>query len=210
MMASIAVLTMVFGNLIALQQHNIKRLLAYSSIGQVGYMLMAITTISDASASALLVHVAGYLITNLAVFMAVIAFYNRTGKEEIDDFGGLAETNPYLALVITVGMFSLGGMPLLAGFVTKFILWQAAAQEGFLWLATVAVIMSTVSLYYYLIVIRNMYLREPAEGEAGRWRLSTAGYAATGALTLGVFIIGIYPAQLFAVADRAVAVLALG
>ena len=210
MMATIAVATMLGGNLIALQQTNIKRLLAYSSIGQVGYMLMAITTISDASASALLVHVAGYLFTNLAVFSAVIAFHNRTGHEEISEFRGLAETNPYLAMVLTAGMFSLAGMPLVAGFVTKFILFQAAAQEGFLWLAAVAVIASTISLYYYLIVIRNMYLREPAEGESERWRLSPAGYAATGLLSLGVLVIGLYPAQLFYVADRAVAVLALG
>ena len=208
MMASVAVLTMVFGNLIALQQTNIKRLLAYSSIGQVGYMLMAITTISDASASALLVHLGGYLLTNLAVFTAVIAFYNRTGREEIVEFRGLAETQPYLAMVLAIGMFSLSGMPLFAGFVTKFILFQAAAQEGFLWLATVAVIMSTISLYYYLIVIRNMYLGEPDAG-AGRWRLSPAGYVATGALTAGVLVVGLYAQPLFTVADRAVAVLAL-
>ena len=208
-LATLAVSSMVVGNLIALQQTNIKRLLAYSSIGQVGFMLMAITTISDASASALLLHIVGYLVTNLAVFMAVIAFYNRTGKEGIADFRGLAETQPYLAVVLTAGMFSLGGMPLLAGFVTKFILFQAAAQEGFLWLATLAVVMSTVSLYYYLIVIRNMYLREPEPG-ATRWRLSAAGYAATGTLSLGVMLVGIYPAPLFTFADRAVAVLALG
>ncbi|MDP6606076.1 MAG: NADH-quinone oxidoreductase subunit N [Dehalococcoidia bacterium] len=209
MMATIAVMTMVGGNLIALQQTNIKRLLAYSSIGQVGYMLMAITTISDASASALLVHVAGYLITNLAVFSAVIAFHNRTGKEELDDFAGLAETNPYLAMVLTAGMFSLAGMPLLAGFVTKFILFQAAASGGYLWLATVAVIASTISLYYYLQVIRRMYLLEPARGESGRWRLSPAGYIATGTLTAGVFLVGIYAGPLFTVADRAARVLAL-
>ena len=206
MMASLAVLTMVFGNLIALQQHNIKRLLAYSSIGQVGYMLMAITTLSDASASALLLHIAGYLVTNLAVFMAVIAFYNRTGKEEISDFRGLAETQPYLALVLTVGMFSLGGMPLLAGFLTKFILFQAAALDGFLWLATLAVIMSTVSLYYYLMVIKQMYLDEP-DGDASRWRLSTAGYAVTGALLAGTVFIGVYAGPVYEAADRASKVL---
>ena len=206
MMASLAVLTMVLGNLIALQQHNIKRLLAYSSIGQVGYMLMAITTLSDASASALLLHIAGYLVTNLAVFMAVIAFYNRTGKEEISDFRGLAETQPYLALVLTVGMFSLGGMPLLAGFLTKFILFQAAALDGFLWLATLAVIMSTVSLYYYLMVIKQMYLDEP-DGDASRWRLSTAGYAVTGALLAGTVFIGVYAGPVYEAADRASKVL---
>lgn len=207
MMASLAVATMVVGNLVAIQQTNIKRLLAYSSIGQVGFMLMAITTVSDASGSALLLHLAGYLITNLAVFIAVIAFYNRTGSEEIADFRGLAETQPYLALVITTGLFSLSGMPLLAGFVTKFVLFQAAAEEGFLWLATVAVIMSTVSLYYYLKVIRQMYVAEPAEGDGARWRLSPAAYFTTGVLFLGIFLVGLWATPIFEAADGASAML---
>jgi NADH-quinone oxidoreductase subunit N len=208
-MAALATMTMIGGNLIALQQSNIKRLLAYSSIGQVGYMLMAITTISDASASALLVHMAGYLVTNLTVFAAVIAFHNRTGKEELDDFRGLAETNPYLAMVLTAGMFSLAGMPLLAGFVTKFILFQAAASGGFLWLTTVAMIASTISLYYYLQLIRRMYLLDPAEGEGARWRLSPASYVATGVLGLAMILVGVYAGPLFTIADRAAAVLSL-
>ncbi len=207
MLASLAVATMVVGNLVAIQQTNIKRLLAYSSIGQVGFMLMAITTVSDASGSALLLHLAGYLITNLAVFIAVIAFYNRTGSEEIADFRGLAETQPYLALVITTGLFSLSGMPLLAGFVTKFVLFQAAAEEGFLWLATVAVIMSTVSLYYYLKVIRQMYVAEPAEGDTARWRLSPAAYFTTGVLFLGIFLVGLWATPIFEAADGASAML---
>ena len=201
-MATLAVATMVVGNLVALQQHNIKRLLAYSSIGQVGFMLMAITTASDASGSALLLHIAGYLVTNLAVFMAVIAVYNRTGKENIEDLKGLAETQPYLALVITTGLFSLSGMPLLAGFVTKFFLFQAAAEEGYLWLATVAVVMSTVSLYYYLQVIKQMYLYEP-EGDASRWHPSIASYGVTGVLFIGIFIVGIWATPVLEAADDA-------
>ena len=207
MLASLAVATMVVGNLIAIQQTNIKRLLAYSSIGQVGFMLMAITTVSDASGTALLLHLSGYLITNLAVFIAVIAFYNRTGSEEIEDFRGLAETQPYLALVITTGLFSLSGMPLLAGFVTKFVLFQAAAEEGFLWLATVAVIMSTVSLYYYLKVIRQMYVVEPAEGQEARWRLTPIAYLTTGVLFLGIFLVGLWARPIFEAADGASAML---
>ena len=206
MLASLAVATMVVGNLIAIQQTNIKRLLAYSSIGQVGFMLMAITTVSEASGTALLLHLGGYLITNLAVFIAVIAFYNRTGSEEIEDFRGLAETQPYLALVITTALFSLSGMPLLAGFVTKFVLFQAAAEEGFLWLATVAVIMSTVSLYYYLKVIRQMYVVEPAEGDS-RWRLSPIAYATTGVLFIGIFVVGLWARPIFEAADGASAIL---
>ncbi|MGE3855419.1 MAG: NADH-quinone oxidoreductase subunit N [Dehalococcoidia bacterium] len=201
MMAIIATLTMVFGNLIALQQHNIKRLLAYSSIAQGGFMLMAVTTISDIATSALLVHLGGYIITNLALFIAIIHFYNRTGKEEITDFAGLSRTNPYLAVVITSGLFSLAGMPLLAGFFTKFILFQAVVEGGFLWLVVVAVVGSTVSLFYYLQVIRQMYIYEPAD--ATPWRVSGTGYLTTGALLALIVFVGIQGAPLYTVADRA-------
>jgi NADH-quinone oxidoreductase subunit N len=206
MIAVIAVMTMALGNLVALQQHNIKRLLAYSSIGQVGFMLMAITTVSQGSASALLLHLGGYLITNLAVFMAVIAFYNKTGTEEIVGFRGLAQTNPWLALVITTGLFSLAGMPLLAGFLTKFFLFTSTAQQGFLWLSTIAVIASTLSLYYYIQVIKQMYLYEPS-GDRARWRLSATGYLTTGVLFLGILFVGLYASPLYTVADRATFVL---
>ena len=217
MVVTISLLTMVVGNLIALQQRNIKRLLAYSSIGQVGYMLMAIATVSTVgSASALLLHLGGYLVTNLAVFMAVIAFYNHTGSEEISGMRGLAETNPYLALVLAAGLFSLGGMPLLAGFTTKFFLFQAAADGGYLWLVTIAVIMSTVSLYYYLMVIRQMYviqtdgaLIDPQAPDrvVARWRLSLTGYLTTGVLLFGMFALGLYATPLLVAADRAAAAL---
>ncbi len=216
MIAVISLLTMVFGNLIALQQHNIKRLLAYSSIGQVGYMLMAVVTMSDVSAAALLLHLGGYLVTNLAVFMAVIAFYNQTGSEEIAEMRGLAETNPYLALVIGVGLFSLSGMPLLAGFTTKFILFQATASGGYLWLVSIAVIMSTISLFYYLKVIRQMYvikrdgrLVDPQEPDQAveRWRLTPTGYIVTAALLAGMVFVGLYVSPLAVAADRAAAAL---
>jgi NADH-quinone oxidoreductase subunit N len=205
MIAGIAVATMVVGNLVALQQRNIKRLLAYSSIGQVGFMLMAITAISDETGSALLLHLTGYLLTNLAVFMAIIAFYNQTGKEQIVDFRGLAQTNPYLALVITSGLFSLAGMPLLAGFLTKFILFQAVVSEGYTWLVLIALVASTVSLYYYLQVIKQMYLYQPEGGDTQRWRLTPTGYLATGALLVGVVWVGVYATPFYRVADRAIA-----
>src|SRR5690606_19951330 len=124
-------------------------------------------------------------------------FYNRTGGEMIVDFKGLAQSNPFLALVITAGLFSLGGMPLLAGFLTKFILFQAVVEEGLLWLVIVAVTMSTVSLYYYLLVIRQMYLYDPDPEFAPRWRLTPTGYLATGVLFVGTVVIGIYPTPLY-------------
>ncbi|MCK9494624.1 MAG: NADH-quinone oxidoreductase subunit N [Dehalococcoidia bacterium] len=205
MLASLAVVTMVIGNLVALQQHNLKRLLAYSSIAQVGYLLMAVAALStdkgSETAGALLVHLGGYLITNLVVFIAIIHFYNREQKEEITDLKGLAQSNPYLALVTTAGLFSLAGMPLLAGFFTKFILFQAVADAGYLWLVVVAVVASTVSLYYYLVVIKQMYLYEPLA--EGRWRITPTGYLVTGALFVVMVVLGLWGTPLYEVADAA-------
>ena len=164
-------------------------------------MLMAITAISEITASGLLVHIGGYLITNLVVFTAVTHFYNQTGKEEISDFKGLAQTNPYLALVITAGLFSLAGMPLLAGFFTKFILFQAVASSGYLWLVVIGVVASTVSLYYYLQVIKQLYLYEPAT--PGRWRISATGYGVTGILFVAMVVVGLWGAPLYEAADAA-------
>jgi NADH-quinone oxidoreductase subunit N len=201
MIASLAAITMVLGNLVALQQHNIKRLLAYSSIGQVGYMLMALAALSADTASALLLHMAGYVITNMAAFTCVIAWSNLTGKEEIRDYRGMAARAPLLAAVFTAALFSLSGMPLFAGFFTKFILFQAVAQEGFLWLSVIAVIMSTVSLYYYLMVIKEMYISEPEEPDLVRVPALLNGLAV--ALLIGVFYVGIYPRHLFEAAQEA-------
>ncbi len=193
--AGLSVATMVLGNLVAIQQHNIKRLLAYSSIGQVGYLLMGIAALNHDSASALVLHMMGYVVTNLAAFVCVIIYYNWTGKEEIKDYAGLAERAPYLALTLSIALFSLAGMPLFAGFATKFILFQAAANEDLLWLAAVAVTMSFVSLYYYLIIVKQMYLGVPEE--PSRFPTPWLEYGALTLLIAGVMFIGLYPAPLF-------------
>jgi NADH-quinone oxidoreductase subunit N len=201
MLAALAAITMVLGNLVALQQHNIKRLLAYSSIGQVGYMLMALAALSSTTASALLFHMSGYVITNLAAFACVIAWYNLTGKEEIAGFRGMAERAPLLAASLTAALFSLSGMPLFAGFFTKFILFQAVASEGFLWLSVIAVVMSFVSLYYYLIVIKELYISEPEE--PGRLAVPALVSGLTVVLVAAVFWVGIYPRHLYEAAEEA-------
>jgi NADH-quinone oxidoreductase subunit N len=201
MVAALAALTMVLGNLVALQQRNIKRLLAYSSIGQVGYMLMALAALSADTASALLLHMSGYVITNLAAFTCIIAWYNLTGKEEIAGFRGMAERAPLLAGSLAAALFSLSGMPLFAGFLTKFILFQAVADEGFLWLSVIAVVMSFVSLYYYLMVIKEMYISEPEE--AGRLPVPPLVSGLTVLLVAGVFYVGIFPRHLFEAAQEA-------
>ena len=201
--AALATATMILGNLVAIQQSNIKRLLAYSSIGQVGYMLIGIAALSPEAGSALILHLVGYVVTNLAVFVCVIVFYNWTGKEEIADFAGLAQRAPFLALSLTIGLFSLSGMPLFAGFATKFIIFQAAAEQDLLWLAGVGVTMSFVSLYYYLVIIRQMYLGTPESPT--RCPIPWFEYGAIALLIGGVFLGGLYPAPVFEAIDDSTA-----
>jgi NADH-quinone oxidoreductase subunit N len=210
--AALAAITMVLGNLVALQQHNIKRLLAYSSIGQVGYMLMAIAALSadssgDSSAvsSALLLHMAGYVITNLAAFTCLIAWYDMTGEEEISGFRGMAERAPLLAASLTAALFSLSGMPLFAGFFTKFVLFQAVASSSMLWLAIIGVTMSFVSLYYYLMVIKELYISAP--DEPTRFPVPPVLAGLTVVLVLGIFYVGLYPRHIFEAAQEATKVL---
>ncbi len=204
MLALIAAITMIGANLIAIQQHNIKRLLAYSSMGQVGYMLIGVAVLTPESVSALLLHLAGYAVTNLAAFSCITAFYNRTGKEEINDFAGLAERSPFLALITTLSLFSLAGMPLFAGFTTKFILFQAGVEGDLMWLTGVAVVMSFVSLYYYLMIIKQMYIGVPKTPEdGGRIAASPLLFASAAVLTAGVLLVGLFPSPVFEAADRA-------
>ncbi len=201
--AGLAVATMAFGNLVAIQQTNIKRLLAYSSIGQVGYLLVGIAALSATShdaASAVVLHMVGYVVTNLAAFLAIIVYYNWTGREEVYEFKGLAERAPFLALCLTIALFSLSGMPLFAGFATKFILFQVAANEGMLWLAGIAAFFSFVSLYYYLVVIREMYLGEP--DEKTRFPTPWLEYAALTVLVAGIFFVGLYPRPVFTAVEH--------
>jgi len=205
MLAAVAAITMMVGNLVALQQHNVKRLLAYSSIGQVGYMLMGIVAISPAVSSALLLHLTGYVITNVAAFTAIIAYNNASGAEEVREFRGMSDRSPLLAAVLAVALFSLAGMPLFAGFLTKFILFQSVAENGYYWLASLAVVASLISLYYYLYLLREMYVGEAPE--PGRPRIPLLMQGAVVVLGVGVFFVGLYPAPLFDVTDSVAAVL---
>src|SRR3990170_1038644 len=203
--AAVAAITMMVGNLVALQQHNVKRLLAYSSIGQVGYMLMGIVAISPAVSSALLLHLTGYVITNVAAFTAIIAYNNASGAEEVREFRGMSDRSPLLAAELAVALFSLAGVPLFAGFLTKFILFQSVAENGYFLLAALAVVASLISLYYYLYLLKEMYVSEAPE--PGRLRVPLLLQCAVVVLGVGVFFVGLYPAPLFEVTDSAAAVL---
>ncbi len=202
MVAMISALTMTLGNLVALQQTNLKRLFAYSSIGQVGFMLIAVAAATPESGTALLFHMAGYAVTNLAAFAIFIAFFNHTGKEEIADLAGLAERQPFMALGMVTALFSLAGMPLFAGFFTKFILFQSGWDSGLKWLAALAVVNSLISLYYYLMIIRQMYVVPPARGEQ-RFGVPALLWGTVAVLVVGVYFLGIWPTPLLKAADTA-------
>lgn len=181
-LAVLAALTMLVGNLVALAQRNLKRLMAYSSIGHVGYILAgaaALSTDSLLGANGIIFYVVGYSVTSIVAFAALIAFFNATGQEEIADLAGLADRQPFLAMAIAVSLFSLSGLPIFVGFTIKFYLFTAVAAAGYLWLAGVAIFASLISLYYYLQVIRQMYI-QPALAAADADRDVAAETAAAG------------------------------
>ena len=194
-------------SVVAIFQDDIKRMLAYSSVGQVGFLLMGVAALSTLSSNGLMVHLVGYSVTNLAVFFAITAFYNVTGKEEIADFAGLTARSPFLAASITVSLFSLAGLPFLAGFVTKFYLFSAAAAEDLLWLAGVAMVASLISLYYYLNVIREMYISPAAEGEDGIIQTPGLLYGLVGVLVIFVILLGVYPDPVVSIIENATSVI---
>ncbi|MBM3941694.1 MAG: NADH-quinone oxidoreductase subunit N [SAR202 cluster bacterium] len=167
-LAALAAASMLVGNLVALAQRNLKRLMAYSSIGHVGYLLAGMAALNiggGMAANGIIFYLVGYAATSLVVFAALISFFNQTGQEEIADLAGLADRQPLLAAAIAIGLFSLAGLPIFAGFTIKFYLFAAVAQGGFLWLAGLAIFSSLISLYYYLQVIRQMYI-QPVPGTA--------------------------------------------
>jgi NADH-quinone oxidoreductase subunit N len=163
------------------------------------------------AANAVTFYLVGYAITNMVVFAALISYYNKTGQEEIADFAGLADRQPFLAAAIAISLFSLGGLPIFVGFTIKFYLFTAIATEGFLWLAGLAIFSSLISLYYYLQVIRQMYI-QPALAASGSAAVEHHGTPAVAvpslcrpsALILTVLVLGllavlwlgVYPAPL--------------
>jgi NADH-quinone oxidoreductase subunit N len=156
----VAIATMFMGNLFALRQQNMKRFLAYSSIAQAGFILLGFLSNDQLGYSTIVYFLAVYIFSNLGAFGVVQALSTASGKENMDDYEGLYRTNPKLSLVMMLALFSLAGIPPLAGFFGKFFLYTAAASKGYYFLVFIAVVNATISLYYYLLVIRAMFLRK--------------------------------------------------
>jgi len=207
MFAGIAAVSMTLGNVIALTQSNIKRMLGYSSIAQAGNFLVGLAAISAADgelalgASGVVFFLAAYAFTNLGAFIAIIAISNQTGSDEIGDYAGMSRRAPLLALGLTLCLVSLTGIPPTAGFIAKVYIFNAAVQSDLVWLVIVGVLNSVVSAYYYLRVVLQMYLEAPIREErvAAGPALGLAMAIAAG----GVVFIGILPFPLLEAAESA-------
>ena len=191
LLAILAVLTMFVGNLAALSQTNIKRLLAYSSIAHGGYALLGIIALSKMGVSGVLFYLAGYAVTNLCAFTAVIAFSSATGSDEIKDYAGLHKRAPGVAFAFAISLLSLAGIPLFAGFVGKLYIFASAVFEQLYALVVLALINSIISLYYYLGVIRVMYVEEPVSDEI--IPVHPLFKVVLSVEAVGILLIGIYP-----------------
>jgi len=202
----LAVLTMTVGNLIALVQDNIKRLLAYSSIAHAGYILVAFVTGDRVLSSSMLFYLAVYAFMNIGAFTVVILL-GRKGEEneDIDSYAGLAVRHPFIALCMSIFLLSLTGIPPLAGFAGKFYVFSAAVKANFYWLAVIGVLNSAVAAYYYLRVLMYMYFREPIK-EIGKPDFSVA-YVVVILLSIAALLyMGIFPRQFLLLAQQSVSI----
>ena len=202
--------SMTIGNLIAIRQKDIKRLLAYSTIAHAGYILVGVASIASQSAggdssgsSAVLFYLSGYAATNLAAFTVVIAISGRIGSFAIDDFAGMARRAPFLSAVLAFSMVSLIGVPPAVGFVTKVYIFGSALESNLAWLAVVGVINSVVSAYYYLRVVKVMYL-SPGNSE-DPIQIGLSMKVATVVSFIGLLGFGLYPTPLLKLAAAAAA-----
>ncbi len=210
--AAIAAISMTVGNVAALAQSDIKRMLGYSSIAQAGTFLIGLAAVAAEDpqlllgTSSVVFFLGTYAFTNLGAFVAVIAISNRIGSDQISDYAGVARRSPWLAAGLAVCLISLTGIPPTAGFWGKFWVFNAAVRADLVWLAIIGVLNSVISAYYYVGVVLRMYTQEPASEEA--FQPSPYLGFALAAAVIGLFAVGVYPDPLLDASESAAAVLA--
>jgi NADH-quinone oxidoreductase subunit N len=200
----VAAATMTVGNVLALVQRNMKRMLAYSSIAHAGYMLMGFVVLNDEGLRAMLFYVVTYYLMSIGAFLVVMIVVNSTGREDIDGFRGLAWRGGAVpAVAMAIFLFSLAGLPPLAGFIGKFYLFAAVVNAKFYLLALVGLLNSLVALYYYARVVRTMFLDMPT-GTEGVVTLDAHNACLLYFLALPTLVLGVYWAPVIDLADRSV------
>ena len=203
----LAVVTMTLGNIVAISQENIKRMLAYSSIAHAGFILVAMTAGGYMATASIMYYLMAYTVMNLGAF-AVVIIYGKKGEENIliSDYAGAGFKYPFLSVAMVIFMFSLAGIPPLAGFIGKFYIFGAAVKQGFIWLAIIAVLNSVVATYYYLRVTVIMYMKEPVK-EVGQLSYSIPIVIALLATTFLTLHMGILPSRYLELARESIAML---
>lgn len=213
----LAIATMTFGNLMAIPQRNVKRLLAYSSIGHIGYILIGVIAANEFGAAGVMIYIIAYIFMNMGAFACVVSISNGIGSDEIEDYAGLAQRNFPIAFLLVIFLLSLGGLPPTAGFIGKWYVFGSAIKAAhgvpepfsspYLWLAVAGILNSVISVYYYFRLVYQMFFREPRENtglEGSGLLLLSAGFSAA-----MVLIVGIFPNPFIAAAKSAVALLHL-
>jgi len=205
--AVLSAIGMTVGNVVAISQTNIKRMLGYSSVAQAGYLMVGLAAVGLASATdiagrnGVLFFLAAYALTNMGAFIAIIAISNKLNSDQIEDFSGMGKRAPVLALGLTLCLISLVGMPPAAGFMAKFYIFSAAIQQNLLWLVIIAVLNSVISAYYYLRVVKVMWFGQPVSEE--KVPSSVALRVALALSCIGVLLLGIIPGYLMKVVELA-------
>ncbi|HMH53483.1 MAG TPA: NADH-quinone oxidoreductase subunit N [Candidatus Acidoferrum sp.] len=203
MAAGLATLTIVGGNLMALPQQNTKRLLAYSGIAHIGYMLVGLAATSASGVAMVLFYLVAYVFGNMGAFLVVEAVARSEKSENVSAFRGLAQRSPLLALAMLLFLLSLGGIPFVAGFWAKLWVFWAAAQRGLYWLVLVGAILTVVALFYYLLIARKMYIEAPEK--TGRVPVDAALAVSVLLCVLGIVVFGVWPKPIVMAALRVAA-----
>jgi NADH-quinone oxidoreductase subunit N len=211
LLIALSAITILYGNLCAIPQRNLKRLLGYSSISNAGYMLLGVAALSSAGQSAVLYYLGGYLFTVLAAFAVIALVMRQVEGEDIGALAGLNRRSPFLAATLTLAMVSLAGIPPLAGFFGKFLLLKAAVEQGagnhaYYWLVAIAIVGVVISLYYYFGVVRAIYWsKDPTD--VSPIEISTPIKTALHACVVGMLFLGLFPNPVVNSADQAVVAL---
>ena len=204
-LAILSAVTMTVGNLLALPQTNIKRLIAFSSVAHAGYAMIGVVALSQLGAASVVFYLAAYILTNLLAFGIIMAFSRVTGLEDLKDYAGMSRRSPWLALMMLAAFLSLAGMPPFGGFVAKVFVFAAGVQAGYVWLVIVGILNSIIGVYYYLNAMKYVYLyRMPEQDEEQHPVPMSRPYAlALAVLAIGVILIGTVFAPWFSWSEAA-------
>jgi NADH-quinone oxidoreductase subunit N len=208
-LTALSIASMTLGNLVAIVQKDLKRMLAYSAIAHAGYVLIGVLSMSPSGYSSAVFYTSAYVLMSFAVFMVVVKVAADGQDLKIDDLAGLHQRAPLLALTMMMGLFSLAGIPPTAGFTGKFLVFAAAMEKGDFWLVFIGMVNATVSLYYYLMVIKAAYLQDPPAGQTAI-AVSLPDRALNYALIAAMIYLGLAPSQLLALTGAAVKGMFLG